>query len=84
MNGRVSLEQTSAQFSAVHKPLSRAGSDSVGPYTFDRLGLSNASESGGQSLSRAMRVYSAYSAYRELRQREMRALELAAEGVEGY
>ena len=45
------------------KPLSRAGSDSVGPYTFDRLGLSNASESGGQSLSRAMRVYSAYSAY---------------------
>ena len=45
------------------KPLSRAGSDPVGPYTFDRLGLSNASESGGQSLSRAMRVYSAYSAY---------------------
>ena len=29
-----------------------------GPYAFDRLGLSNASESGGQSLSRAMRVYS--------------------------
>ena len=27
------------------------------------LDLSNASESGGQSLSRAMRVFSAYSAY---------------------
>jgi hypothetical protein len=40
-----------------------AGGGAGAHHQLVHIGLSNASESGGQSLSRAMRVFSAYSAY---------------------